>query len=58
MSHSDDIALQKAEDEAYERWLKSTPEYWSELTDDFTAKVIASEGRDRFLAHGEIEVEV
>ncbi|MGW8177490.1 MAG: hypothetical protein ACWGQW_01670 [bacterium] len=40
MSHRDEIALQEADDEAYERWLKGTPEYWAELTDTLTANII------------------
>ena len=53
MSHADEEALQKSDDERYARWLRSTLEGWSELTDDLTiytnnkARYYASEGLNR-----------
>ena len=54
MSHKDEILQQEQDDEAYERWFKSTPEYWAILMDELTAPVIASEGKNRYMVSGEI----
>jgi hypothetical protein len=43
------------DNERYENWFKSTPEYWSVLTNEITAKTINSGGKDRFGCKGEIE---
>jgi hypothetical protein len=50
-----EIVLQQSDDAAYEAWFKSTPEYWSVLTNEITAKTINSGGKDRFGCKGEIE---
>jgi len=42
------------DEEAYERWLQATPEYWAKLTETLTAKVIASESKNTFAVSGEI----
>jgi hypothetical protein len=60
MSHKDEIALQESDDEleAYERWFKSTPEYWARLTDELTANIIVPDRDcDSFTVTGEIETE-
>jgi hypothetical protein len=56
LDNDPEIALQESDDKAFENWLKSTPEYWSDLTNDITAKTISSGGKDRFGCKGEIEV--
>ncbi len=48
-----EITLQESDDAAYEAWFKSTPEYWSDLVNDITAKTINSGKQDE--ASGVIE---
>lgn len=54
MSHEDEV---ENDDAAYERWFKSTPQYWCELTDELTANVIAGPDCDcdSFEVSGTIE---
>ena len=43
------------DDKAFERWLKSTPEYWSDRTDEKTADLITPRLEyDFYLVSGEI----
>ena len=39
MSHEDEIIQQETDDEAYDKWLKGTPEYWAELTNHLKAVI-------------------
>lgn len=57
MSHKDEVMLQGSDDEAYEKWLKGTPEYWAEITNHFTANVIAGPDCDSFAVSGMIETD-
>lgn len=54
MSHKEEINLQLSDDKAYEKWLMSTPEYWSQLTNTLTAQT-KNAGQSR-KAKGEIHL--
>jgi len=44
------------DEEKYEKWFKSTPEYWCELTNELSVVIIApKDNRESFLVSGEIE---
>jgi len=46
------------DEEKYEKWFKSTPEYWCELTNELSAGIIApGDNRESFSVSGEIEID-